>query len=346
MKRALTLGFSILLVSCQTQSFRPSSNIPVQQQVNQQSQQNFEQNIRSSSPLNLALNPALRSQLKPTTTEPTPLTDRPEQVNTQQLTHIFGTENDLTPSYVDAHSMYFDYLHNGKSTIEMILAHDGHSQAAQWVTHWRDTLSKGAIWPDHNSTTYNGPFKALEHGLPSVDSGWFGLRNAREKSQEYYEMALKSWKPELAPDHPDQAEAWAWLGRTSHFIQDMSVPFHTRSLVRPAQAFFHNAYEVSSEKLFDNYLPVRNHNPFGVWANGPYPENEVWGIYFPAGIQAGELIVKTAEQSQPFYDLVAQRSNDENGNWEKTRAVMIPLGAKSTAGLVISFLTEVGALKP
>lgn len=344
MKSAFTLTACLVLLGCQAQNIalRPPTNGSVQSQ----SQLQPEQMIQSRQPLSLALSPALRSQLNQAPLESAPRGEEPAQLSEAQLKQIFGNESAPAPQYVHAHSMYFDYLYQGKSTVETILEHDGQRQAAQWVTHWRKALSEGALWPDHNSTTYKGPFKALEHGLPSLNSGWFGLRNAREKSQEYYELALKSWKPGLAPDHPDQAEAWAWLGRTCHFIQDMSVPFHTRSLARPAQALYHNPYEVSAEKLFDNYLPVRNHNPFGVWSSGPYPTNEPWGIYFPAGIQAGDLIVKTAEQSQSFYDLVAQRSSDEDGNWEKTRAVMIPLGAKSTVGLIVSFLTEVGALKP
>lgn len=247
------------------------------------------------------------------------------------------------PDYIHAHSYYFDYLSQGHSSIEIILAHDGHARAATLVQRWRKVLAEGAMWPDKHSTTYRGPFPALEHGeIDGADNGWFLFRSASNKSEEYFQRAVSAWKPGLAPDDPGQSEAWAWLGRSSHLIQDLSVPFHTRPLVRPSQALFHNAYENSCANRFADYMPGQNANPYGVWSEGPYPATGSWGLYYPPGTGAGAIVSDVARQARPFYSLVNERENPGSGNWEMSRAVMVPLGAKSTSGLVMAFLQKVG----
>lgn len=325
---------ALSLNACQAGPAARTAVIPQNQPVNVQA---------ASAPvtaqsLKLPLSPALIKELQQPDTE---LEPRDQNYNERLVAQL------LDPLYVHAHSYYFDHLdRDGQSTVESILRHDGHTRAADLTKVWREVLSEGSVWPDRNSTTYNGRFTALEHGQVSHTKGWFMFRNASTKAHEYYQLALKAWKPGLAPDHKGQEEAWAWLGRTSHFIQDLSVPFHTMSMVRPAQLLFHHGYEISSEERFDTYLPSRNHNPEGIWAQGgPYPANGQWGIYFAPGTSADKMIFQLTDQSRPFYKLVNKPESSRNANWEKSRSILIPVGAKTTAGLVMAFLTDTGALR-
>lgn len=335
MRRSLCLSLlgALALVACQATSqpqLQPASLNPALRQ------QSATGALLPS--LKLPLSPALLQEIQQPDSEPEP---RDQSYNESLVNKI------LAPHYVHAHSYYFDHLDSaGRSTVEVILSHDGHQQAADWVKHWRKTLSEGSEWPDRNSTTYNGRFTALEHGQVSRTKGWFMFRNASGKAQEYYQLALKAWHPDLPPTHRAQTEAWAWLGRTSHFLQDMTVPFHTKSMVRPAQALYHHGYEVTSEERFDEYMPARNNNPHGVWLNGgPYPATGSWGLYYPPNTSAEAMIIQMADQSEKFYKLVNRLQNNREGNWEKSRAVMIPTGAKLTSGLVMAYLQEVGALR-
>jgi hypothetical protein len=245
-------------------------------------------------------------------------------------------------SYILNHQRYFSVQDDGKSSVEAILAHDGHQQAASWVRRWASTLGENALWPDKQSTTYQGPWPALEHAELKRSGGWFMFRSASSKADEYYQRAKDAYKKNLPPDHPEQAEAWAWLGRTSHFLQDMTVPFHTVSMLRPSQLLYHNAYEKTCDQLFWNYLPSRNFNPGGVWVHGPYPAEGAWGIYFNPGMSAAAMIRQNADFARKFYKHVNEAEDWGKSNWERTRAVMIPLGAKTTAGLVVSFLKDLG----
>ncbi|MGV3527093.1 MAG: hypothetical protein ACO1RX_22950 [Candidatus Sericytochromatia bacterium] len=282
----------------------------------------------------LALNPALERELAQPDEEAEPAGNSfQEQVVRQTL----GT------TYVNAHSYYYQTLDQGKSSVEAILAHDGHSRAAELVTRWRTELGQNALWPDQQSTTYGGPWPALEHGLLRNGSGWFTFASADKKAEEYYQRALKTWKPGLPADHPEQAESWAWLGRSSHFLHDMTVPFHTMSLLRPSQLLYHTAYEKSCDTLFERYLPSRNHNPGNVWAQGPYPATGTWGVYYAPGTSAATMVKQTADQARRFYGMVNERENAQKANWERTRAVMIPLGAKASAGMILRFLADTNA---
>lgn len=336
MKPALSLLLGIYFLSaCQVS---PASAPTTSTDGRSQSQVASFASSVDVNPLKLPLSAALLQELQQPDGEADP--SEPSNVSDQEAEKV------LSPRYVHAHSYYFEFLDNGKSTVERILEHDGQTRAAELVTHWRKVLSDGSIWPDRNSTTYGGRFTALEHGQTGKTKGWLLFRNASTKAQEYYQLALKAWKPGVAADHPSQSEAWAWLGRTCHFLQDMSVPFHTKSFVRPSQVLFHHPYELTSERLFDRYLPSRNHNPFGVWPQGgPYSASGNWGYYSAPGTSAESMITQLASQSQPFYKMVNELENSKTGNWEKSRAVLIPLGGKMTAGLVMAYLNEVGALK-
>lgn len=326
MKRVLLLALTAGLTACQAlPASRPAETV-------------HQQSVAGFKPLNLPLSASLRQELLQPETE----TDPRQEVYDEELVSQI-----LDPRYVHAHSYYFDHLDQGSSSIETILRHDGHGRSADLLVHWRSVLGAAAVWPDRNSTTYQGRFTALEHGQVGPNKGWFLFSNASSKAAEYYQRARDAWHRDLAPDAPAQSEAWAWLGRTSHFLQDMSVPFHTRSLVRPAQVLRHHPYEISCEQKFEQYMPGRNYNPFGVWTSGgPYPAGEAWGLYYPAGTTADAMIQQLADQSSPFYKLVNRAENTKTGNWEKSRAVLIPLGAKLTSGLVVRFLQDVGVANP
>lgn len=326
------LGCFIILGSCQTQPFSTPIQTPSVTAFSQIRRQ------ASTSMPPLKLSPSFQQQLKQMQTLESSLENNPQSVDEKWV------EQMLSVQYIKSHSYYFqtrDTGMNGESSVTGILKNDGHNQASQWIKHWEALLGEASIWPDAQSTTYQGRWPALEHAELKGGDGWFMFRSASEKADEYYERALKAWKHGLPADHPTQAEAWRWLGRTAHFIHDVTVPFHTVSLLRPAQLIHHTPYEKSCDEQFMRYLPSRNHNPAGVWENGPYPQGETWGIYFSENTSAGEMVKYAANNSRPFYGLVNE--SEKENNWEKTRAVMIPLGAKLTAGLILQFLREVKA---
>lgn len=322
--KVLLFVSSVLLISCHLQPVvTPLSAAPKQFTTT------------STAPKSLSLSPSLKAELNLSDEEAEP---RNNDFSETLVKGIIG------PDHIKAHSYFFTFMDQGKSSVSQILAHDGHPKSAELVHHWRALLGENARWPDNESTSYKGPWPALEHGeYNSRGDGWFWFKSGSTKAEEYYQRAFQAWKPGLPADHPDQAEAWSWLSRTSHFIQDITVPFHTMSLARPAQWFHHNPYEHAAEDHFHKYLPTQNYNPFGVWKDGPYPAAGTWGIYFPKRTSAGDMLRFGAAQSRPFYSLVNEKENPQKGNWEKTRAVLMPMGAKLTAGLVHAFLSDVGA---
>lgn len=251
-------------------------------------------------------------------------------------------EDEFDADYVD-HFKFFTEIDKTGSGVEEVLEHDGYLNAQKYVVHWRGVLGENMDWPDHNSTTYKGPFKALEHAALKSNGGWFGLRNAKQKSDEYYNMALKSWRKGLPADAPEQKQAWEWLGRTAHFIQDSTVPHHTRVLIRFDQ-LTHHPYEVSVTKNFSKYFPSKNYDA-GAWnGSGPYPVsgNDKWGVYFDKNITASQIVKSNSDISYGLFKIANHKDDENNGNWDKVRAVMLPLATKSCAGLIVNFLEQVG----
>ncbi len=55
------------------------------------------------------------------------------------------------------------------------------------------------------------------------------------------------------------------------------------------------------------------------------------------------MIKQNADYARRFYKLVNEGEDWSSLNWERTRAVMVPLGAKTTAGLILEFLRDVQA---
>jgi hypothetical protein len=265
----------------------------------------------------------------------------PPEVRGQEQAQLPGTY------YIQAHSYLFRTLDQGQSTVEAILNHDGQTRAAAIVAHWRDLLGENALWPDQETTTCKDcRFPSLEHALLKNGRGWFGRLSAADKFNEYYQRAREAWQHSLPPDHPAQATSWRWLARASHFLQDVTIPFHTVSLLRPAQALYHNRFEETCDERFRDYHPLRNHDPMGVWiAQGPYPPDKTWGLYFPAGTSGTKLVEYNAGVAREFYRLVRGRNDEKAGNWEIARSAMIPLAAKTTAGVIVMFLEENGALR-
>lgn len=240
--------------------------------------------------------------------------------------------------YVD-HFKFFTEIDVTGSSVEEILEHDGYTNAHQYVRHWRELLGENMDWPDHKSTTYNGPFPAMEHGLTRKGKGWFGLKSGKQKADEYYNRALSSWKKGVSPTDPQQKEAWEWLGRTAHFIQDSSVPHHSMVLLRFDQ-LTHSPYEKRASQNFRNYFPSKNYNP-GTWNNGgPYPAQGQWGIYSNLG--AGAVFENNLNIANGLFKTVNHKEDEKNGNWDKSRSLMLPLATKTCAGLIVGFLEKVG----
>jgi hypothetical protein len=331
-RATVTLSVFLVLTACQTMSSIGTSTTPIAISVN-----SLKNKPKPRSLNNLPWSIETQALLKASDKESDPPEIRGQE---QAYTSVFSGR------YIQAHSYLFKTLDQNQSSVEAILAHDGHQLAANLVKTWRNTLGEQALWPDLESTTYQGRFPALEHAQLKNGTGWFYFRSAAEKSQEYYQRALESWQSELPPDHPRQKTAWTWLGRASHFLHDVTVPFHTVSLVRPAQLISHNRFEETVDTTFERYLPSRNHNPGGVWLpEGPYSPGKTWGLYFVPGTPVKDLVVFNADLARQFYPMVSPRLGEFNGDWEKARAAMVPLAAKSTAGLVLLFLQDTGAHK-
>ncbi|MEK7434834.1 MAG: hypothetical protein AABZ74_16995 [Cyanobacteriota bacterium] len=247
-------------------------------------------------------------------------------------------KDEFDVEYVD-HFKFFTEIDKTGSAVEEILEHDGYVNAHKYVVQWRKVLGENMDWPDHKSTTYTGPFPALEHGFLRDQSGWFGLRTSYQKSDEYYNKALSTWKKGVSPTAPEQKEAWEWLGRTAHFIQDSTVPHHSMSLTRPDQ-LTHSPFEKKASENFKLYFPSKNYNPSTWNAGGPYPSQGQWGIYTNRG--AKDIIKNNSDISHGLFKIANHKEDETNGNWDKVRSLMLPLATKTCAGLVVTFLEQVG----
>jgi hypothetical protein len=322
----------LLLSACQAPVIPGASSPPPQLQAQSAGRQTVARPINPP-----AFGPAVQQLMRTPDTEADPPTPRTPDFS--QYEPILGI------NYIEAHSYYFRTLDGDASSIEAILKRDGHTRAAALLTRWRDMLGAEAKWPDQASTTYQGRWPALEHAILKKGDGWFWFKDAGTKADEYYDRALKAWRRDLPPEAPEQRESLMWLARASHFIHDMTVPFHTVSLIRPAQLIHHTPYEKSVDATFNQYLPSRNANPGNIWLpSGPYAESaQYWGLYFPASTTAGDITRYAAGTARHFYPWVRNAVDRNNGNWEKTRAAMVTLGAKTTAGLVVAFMETVGA---
>jgi hypothetical protein len=248
-------------------------------------------------------------------------------------------EADFTAEY-GKHRLFFTAIDKTGSAVEEILARDGYNNASKYLAHWRDLMGVNTEWPDYHSTTYHGIRPALEHGLLKNGTGWFWYRSAAQKADEYFSRAVMAYHKGTAPDAPEQQEAWEWLGRTAHFVQDVTVPHHTVTLARLGQ-LTHNPFEDSVDQTFTNYLPSLNYDG-GAWnGNGPYPAQGQWGIYYQSKLP-GEIIKSNADISRGLYKIANSKKDATNGNWDKVRALVLPLASKTCAGLIVSFLKQVG----
>lgn len=251
----------------------------------------------------------------------------------------FLKEDDVNAEYWK-HTLFLTAIDKTGSSVEEVLEHDGYKNAAKYLTFWRDLTGENADWPDSHSTTYQGKKPAFEHGLMSNGTGWFWYRSAAQKADEYFSRAVFAWHKDAAPDAPEQKEAWEWLGRSSHFIQDVTVPHHTVTLARFGQ-LTHDPFENAVVKTFPRYFPSLNYDG-GVWSGkGPYPPEEKWGIYFESRLPS-EVIKNNADIARGLFKISKHKEDEANGNWDKVRALVIPLATKTTAGLVVSFLHQVG----
>ncbi|MFN8672217.1 MAG: zinc dependent phospholipase C family protein [Candidatus Sericytochromatia bacterium] len=317
-------ALSTLLV---TITLATSCNQISENQIIQPLEQNTEiSSAKSNVPYSSKLSPSILNVI-----------NAPEPAQNPQNTEIKPSE--IGPEYVN-HFKFFTTIDINGSGVEEVLGNDGYTNAQKYVAYWRNTLGENLDWPDHHSTTYNGPFPALEHGLIKNDKGWFGLKNASQKADEYYDNAVKAWKKGLPADAPEQKEAWEWLGRTAHFIQDVTVPHHSYSLLRLDQ-LTHNPFEKAVSKNFEKYLPSKNYDG-GVWnGKGPYPQGEKWGIYFDSRLP-GNVIKNNATIARGLFKIANHKEDENNGNWDKVRALVLPLANKTCAGIVVSFLQQVG----
>lgn len=311
-----SLALTILVTSCSNRSIQAPVNFTGPDQVNQgpASQYNFSPSILSV--INAPDSEALIASV-----------DDPDK-------------QDIGVEYVK-HFMFFTEIDQTGSAVEEILAHDGYANAAKYVTHWRPVLGENADWPDKFSTTHKGKKPAVEHGQMKNGTGWFWYRSAAQKTDEYFGRAVKAWKKGAAPDAPEQKEAWEWLARAAHFVQDTTLPFHAVTLARPGQ-FRHDPFEYSVVKNFHKYFPSKNYDG-GAWnGTGPYPVGgNKWGNYFNERVP-GQVIKNNADVVRGLYKIVNNKEDEKNGNWDKVQALVVPLASKTCAGLVVSFMQQVG----
>ncbi|MFN8577750.1 MAG: zinc dependent phospholipase C family protein [Candidatus Sericytochromatia bacterium] len=320
MKKLKLLALSLTLITSFTSCDQGSQN----QTSTLQDSIVLSQSNNSSIPYSKLFSSSILETIKTPTEDPNPNDILPK--------------DEFTHEYVD-HFRFFNDIDVSGSSIEEVLEHDGYTNAQKYVVFWRKTLSDNMDWPDHESTTYKGPFPAMEHGLTRKGKGWFGLKNAKQKAEEYYSRALNAWKKGVPATDPQQKEAWEWLGRTAHFIQDSTVPHHSMVLLRFDQ-LTHHPYEKNSSKNFSNYFPSKNYNP-GTWNNGgPYPQQGQWGIY--SNKNAGEVVENNLNIANGLFKTVNHKEDEANGNCDKSRSLMLPLAVKTCSGLIVNFLERVG----
>lgn len=153
--------------------------------------------------------------------------------------------------------------------------------------------------------------------LVSTGKGLYGGTSASDKFVEYYDKAV------TAQNTGNISEAAAHLGRALHYIQDVSVPHHTKFALTIA----HSSYEAFCNDNIETYLADFDSTPNSFYVYAQTCEDF-------------DLVPTVASFSTGYYDDV--NNSLFKGDWDSTAETLTNYAAKMTSAVLYMFALECG----
>lgn len=189
----------------------------------------------------------------------------------------------------------------------LMLRNDGFAQYADFLSPYLAELNAGVYWADKD-------WKNVHHYFePCSGKGLWHFTNAIDNFEIYYRLALKTAR------QYNLKKAVFCLGAAAHLLQDLCVPHHARAKLFNG----HKLYEGWAQEHCGNYA---------VTTQGIYQE----------GLPPLSLIMNNAHIAADFFDWVRHEGDDTF--YHKATEILLPLAQRSTAGLFLSFATEILSL--
>ncbi len=182
-----------------------------------------------------------------------------------------------------------------------ILANDGYCSIARYLNKHIEKINQGVIWADKN-------WKNVAHYFnPQKNRGIWPWPDARDECRIYFSQSLKYWQQGLLE------KCMFYLGAAVHIVQDMSNPFHARS------------------------MPFCGHTGYERWVQchcHEYAVND--GGFYQAAKSPQEWVESNAKTSWRYYPDVCNQHSAEQ--YHKVTAILLPKAQRSTAGFFHWFI--------
>lgn len=153
--------------------------------------------------------------------------------------------------------------------------------------------------------------------LVSTGRGLYGGTSASDKFVEYYNKAV------TAQNNGNTGDAAAHLGRALHYIQDVSVPHHTKF----ALTIGHSAYEAFCDENIETYLGDFDSTPNSFYA-------------YSQTCEASDLVPMVASVSNEYYDDV--KNSLFQSAWDSTADTLTNYAAQMTSVVLYMFALDCG----
>ncbi len=174
-----------------------------------------------------------------------------------------------------------------------------------------------SLAPDQTSDESFTISNADHFYLVSTGKGLYGGTSAAERFVEYYNKAV------TAQNSGNSSEAAAHLGRALHYIQDITIPHHTKFALTLA----HSQYEAFCDENIETYLGDFNSTPDSFY------------VYSQA-YDASDLVPIVASVSTRYYDDVKNSLNKDA--WSATANTLTNYAAQMTSAVLYMFALDCG----
>ena len=179
------------------------------------------------------------------------------------------------------------------------------------------TIAIYSLAPDKVSDESYTASNADHFYLVSKGTGLYGGTSASERFEEYFNAAVKAQKAgneEKAAEH---------LGRALHYIQDVTVPHHTKFALTVA----HSNYEAFCDENIETYL-------------GSYKTTASSFYKLGKDLALDELVPYVANISTKHYDNV--KNSLKKDYWDSTARTLTNYSAGITSAVLYRFAIECG----
>ncbi|WP_026895127.1 zinc dependent phospholipase C family protein [Clostridiisalibacter paucivorans] len=176
--------------------------------------------------------------------------------------------------------------------------------------YYMEDLNRGVVWADQD-------FKSIGHFYnPQKNKGLYGHLNALALSKDYYKKALVNWEKDNIEN------AMFYLGAAVHLIQDVTIPQHV------------NIRLLDSHRQYENFVKLT----YDV-------VKEFRSVQSP-------ILFNSIDKYINFNAKVALRVYKQYKDIDKTivkfykiTQCALPLAQRTTAGVLLMFLREVGVIE-